>query len=170
MLEIGSGTGQHAVYFGKALPHLIWQTSDLPDNHAGILAWLNEAALINVKSPLALNVEDGVWPLATVDGIFSANTAHIISWPQVTAMFAGIGRVLAPGGIACLYGPFNFAGTYTAESNARFDVWLKARDPLSGIRDFEAVDALARAQGLVLQHDYAMPANNRMLVWQRIPA
>ncbi len=169
VLEIASGTGQHAVYFGQALPHLSWQTSELPGNHAGIQAWLDEAGLPNVLPPLAVDLNDEAWSLAsTVDAIFSANTVHIISWPAVERMFSGIGRVLAPGGILCLYGPFNYGGNFTSESNARFDVWLKGRDPESGVRDFEALDQLARLQGLALQRDIAMPANNRTLVWQKM--
>lgn len=167
VLEIASGTGQHAVYFGAALPHLIWQTSELPENHAGILAWLVEAALANVLPPLALDVNDPDWPVGMVDAVFNANTVHIVGWPAVERMFAGIGRVLAPGGIVCIYGPFNYGGRFTSESNARFDVWLKNRDPESGVRDFEAVDALAAAQGLELIDDVEMPVNNRALIWRR---
>jgi SAM-dependent methyltransferase len=167
VLEIASGTGQHAVYFGQALPHLTWQTSELPINHEGIQAWLDEAKLPNVLPPLALDVNDSDWPIECVDAIFNANTVHIIAWPAVERMFAGIGRVLAPGGIVCLYGPFNYAGQFTSESNARFDVWLKNRDSNSGVRDFEAINQLAAAQGLTLLKDIAMPSNNRSLVWQR---
>lgn len=171
VLEIASGTGQHAVYFGEALPHLRWQTSELPGNHAGIQAWLDEARLPNVLSPLTIDLNDDAWPLAiTVDAIFNANTVHIVSWSAVERMFAGIGRVLAPGGLLCLYGPFNYGGKFTSESNARFDAWLKGRDPDSGVRDFEALDRLARFQGLVLQQDVAMPANNRSLVWRKVDA
>lgn len=170
VLEIASGTGQHAVYFGEALPHLSWQTSELPVNHAGIQAWLDEAQLPNVLPPLAIDVNDAAWPLAEVDAIFNANTVHIVSWPAVERMFAGIGRVLAGGGCLCLYGPFNYGGTFTSESNARFDAWLKARDPDSGVRDFEAVNQLAVNQGLVLLQDIAMPANNRTLVWRKVDA
>lgn len=167
VLEIASGTGQHAVYFGRALPHLTWQTSDLLSNHDGILAWLEEAQLPNVLPPLALDVNEPVWPLAGVDAVFNANTVHIVSWPAVQRMFAGIGRVLQPGGLLCLYGPYNYGGAYTAASNADFDVWLKARDVHSGIRDFEAVCALAAAQGLSLLQDIAMPSNNRLLAWRK---
>ena len=167
VLEIASGTGQHAVYFGRALPHLSWQTSDLPGNHAGIEAWLAEAQLPNVLPPLALDVNAAVWPLTAVDAVFNANTVHIVSWPAVQRMFAGIGRVLQPGGVLCLYGPFNYGGAYTSASNANFDAWLKARDLHSGIRDFEAVCELAAAQGLSLLQDIAMPSNNRLLAWRK---
>jgi cyclopropane fatty-acyl-phospholipid synthase-like methyltransferase len=167
VLEIGSGTGQHAVYFGAELPHLRWQTADVVQHHAGIRAWLDEAALPNVLPPLALDVSHTEWRDGRYDAIFSANTLHIMSWPEVEQFFAGVGAVLEPGGVLAVYGPFNTNGAYTSESNARFDAWLKARDPASGVRDFEAVDAQARARGLVLQQDVAMPANNRTLVWRR---
>ncbi|MFH1494652.1 MAG: DUF938 domain-containing protein [Pseudomonadota bacterium] len=171
VLEIASGTGQHAVYFGEALPHLTWQTSELPENHAGIQAWLDEARLPNVLPPLAIDLHEDAWPLATsFDAIFNANTVHIVSWPAVERMFAGMGRVLAEGGLLCLYGPFNYGGNFTSESNARFDAWLKGRDPESGVRDFEALDQLARLQGLVLQQDVEMPANNHTLVWKKTGA
>jgi cyclopropane fatty-acyl-phospholipid synthase-like methyltransferase len=168
VLEIGSGTGQHAVYFAPELPHLTWQTADVPQHHAGIRLWLAEAALPNVLLPLELDVNRTEWHGGRYDAVFSANTLHIMSWPEVERLFAGIGAVLESGGVLAIYGPFNFNGAFTSESNARFDAWLKARDPASGVRDFEAVDALARAQGLVLQQDVAMPANNRTLVWRRM--
>lgn len=167
VLEIASGTGQHAVYFGAELPHLTWQTSELPQNLAGIRMWLDEAHLSNVRPPLALDVNDDTWPMEQVDAVFNANTVHIIGWPSVAKLFAGIGRVLAPGGIVCMYGPFNYNGRFTSESNARFDQWLKSRDPASGIRDFEAVNDLAEAQGLRLMDDVEMPVNNRILIWRR---
>jgi hypothetical protein len=168
ILEIASGTGQHAVYFGRALPHVSWQTSELPENHAGIQAWLDEAQLNNVLTPLELDVHTSVWPITSVDAIFNANTVHIISWQGVKKMFDGIGRVLSLGGVLCIYGAYNYGGKFTSESNERFDLWLKTRDPLSGVRDFEAVNQLAEAQGLQLLKDISMPGNNRTLVWQRI--
>jgi len=169
VLEIGSGTGQHAVYFAPELPHLVWQTADVVQHHAGIRAWLDEAALPNVLPPLALDVCHTGWRSGRYDAVFSANTLHIMSWPEVEHFFEGVGEVLEAGGVLAVYGPFNYDGAFTSESNARFDAWLKARDPASGVRDFEAVDALARAQGLILQQDIAMPANNRTLVWHRMP-
>lgn len=167
VLELASGTGQHAAHFGKALPHLSWQTSELAENHAGIQAWLDEAQLPNVLSPVHIDANDAHWPVARFDAIFNANTVHILSWPEVVKLFSGIGRVLEPGGILCLYGPFNYDGKFTSDSNARFDVWLKTRNPLSGVRDFEALDTLAAAQGLALLKDIEMPINNRTLVWKR---
>ena len=168
VLEIGSGTGQHAVYFGAELSHLSWQTADLPQHHAGIRMWLNEAALPNVLAPIALDVNRSDWLERRYDAVFSANTLHIVSWPQVEKLFAGVGTVLQPGGVLAVYGPFNYNGQFTSPSNARFDQWLKDRDPASGVRDFEAVDALAREQNLILERDIAMPVNNRTLVWRRM--
>lgn len=165
VLEIGSGTGQHAVFFAQHLPHLQWQTSDVAENHPGINAWLSDAGLANVLPPLELDVNTPDWPQAVYDGVFSANTTHIMAWPEVEKMFAGIGKVLSTGGRFCLYGPFNFDGTYTAPSNARFDVWLHQRDPRSGIRDMEALDRLAEAAGLELETVHSMPADNFILVW-----
>ena len=167
VLEIGSGTGQHAVYFGAELDHLRWQTGDLPMRHAGIRMWLDEAGLPNVLPPLALDVNENSWHTGRYDGVFSANTLHIMSWPEVEKFFAGVGEAVEPGGTLAIYGPFNYNGQFTSESNARFDAWLKNRDPASGVRDFEAVDSLARAQGFSLQRDVAMPANNRTLVWKK---
>lgn len=167
VLEIGSGTGQHAVFMAEQLTHLVWQTSDLAHCHPGIRAWIADVGLANVRAPIELDVHQPAWPAGTYDAIFSANVVHIVSWPAVQAMFAGIGRHLEPDGLLALYGPFNYAGTYTSESNRSFDAWLRARDPASGIRDFEALDALARDVGLVLIEDNAMPANNRLLVWRR---
>ncbi|MGC2458125.1 MAG: DUF938 domain-containing protein [Gallionellaceae bacterium] len=166
VLEIASGTGQHAVYFGRELPHLSWQPSELAQNLAGIQAWLDEAQLPNVLAPLALDVNDARWPVAPVDAIFNANTVHIIAWAEVERLFAHIARVIAPGGYVCLYGPYNYGGNFTSASNARFDAWLKTRDPNSGVRDFEAVNRLAASHGLDLLQDIAMPSNNRILVWE----
>jgi len=168
VLEIASGTGQHAVFFGRALPHLNWQTSELAHNHAGIQAWLDEAQLANVRSPVTIDVFAPAWPIDQVDAVFNANTVHIVSWQGVEQMFAGIGRVLSLGGIVCIYGAYNYEGKFTSESNERFDAWLKSRDPVSGVRDFEAVNLLAEAQGLRLLKDVSMPGNNRTLVWKRI--
>jgi cyclopropane fatty-acyl-phospholipid synthase-like methyltransferase len=167
VLELGSGTGQHAVHFAQHLPHLTWQCTDIADNLPGIRAWLKEAGLDNTPPPLALDVRDNDWPMQKYDAVFSANAVHIMSWQAVESMFAGIGRVLKAGGRVCLYGPFNYGNAFTSDSNARFDAWLKDRDPLSGIRHFEDLNALAERAGMVLGNDYAMPANNRILVWRK---
>lgn len=168
ILEIGSGTGQHAVYFARQLSQLDWYTSDISDNHLSINAWITEAGLANVHAPVELDVTGNNWPDNHYDGLFSANTTHIISWPAVEAMFSGIGKVLEPNGVFCLYGPFNYDGQFTSASNAHFDQWLKQRDPESSIRDFEALDTLATANGLAFKSDHEMPVNNRLLVWTKI--
>ncbi len=167
VLEIGSGTGQHAVYFAARMPHLTWHTTDLAENHAAIRAWLDEAALPNTTGPVSLDVLDRPWSIPEADAVFSANTTHIMHWNSVVALFEGVGKLLANEGLFCLYGPFNYGGEYTSESNAQFDEWLHERDPLSGIRDFDDLDRLATQARMRLEHDYAMPANNRILCWRK---
>ena len=167
VLEIGSGTGQHAVHFAAALPQLSWQTSDLPENHPAILAWLAEAGLPNVLPPLALDAADAAsWPAQRFDAVFTANTLHIMGWPQVQALFANLPRVLADAATVVVYGPFNVGGRFTSPSNADFDARLREDDPRRGIRDLEAVQALAAQAGLAFVADVEMPANNRCLVWR----
>ncbi len=166
VLEIGSGTGQHAVYFGSELPHLCWQTSELEQRHPSIQAWLDESGVSNVLPPITLDVGKE-WPDMEFDAVFSANTAHIISWPLVEQMFRGVGRILRTGGLFVLYGPFNYDGNYTSASNARFDTWLKQRDPQSAIRDFNDLNLLAGKNQLLFEEDVSMPANNRILIWRR---
>jgi Protein of unknown function (DUF938) len=165
--EIGSGTGQHACYFAKELPHLIWQPTDLPENHPGINAWRDETQLANLNLPLVLDVTNPMWPCDGMDAVFTANTLHIMSWQQVEILFERFQTYLNPLARVCIYGPFNYAGSYTSDSNANFDQWLKNRDPLSGIRDFEAVMALVENAGFRLIKDNAMPANNRLLVLEK---
>ena len=167
VLEIGSGTGQHAVHFAAALPQLIWQPSDRDEHVAGIRLWLDEARLPNVPAPLSLDVR-GPWPQARFDAVFTANTLHIMSWEEVQALFAALPAVMTDDAVVAIYGPFNYGGAFTSPSNAAFDATLRRRSPQSGIRDFEAVDQLAQSLGLKLAQDYAMPANNRTLVWQRL--
>lgn len=173
VLEIGSGTGQHAAYFAQRWPWLQWQPSDHPDHLQGIVAWRAEAALPNLQAPFALQAELPPSPPLVVpagiprfDAAFSANTLHIMGWEHVQALFAGLPALLEGGALLAVYGPFNYAGRFTSDTNAQFDGWLKARDPRSGLRDAEAVQALAVAQGFVALEDLAMPANNRLLVWR----
>lgn len=167
VLEIGSGTGQHAVHFACHLPHLHWQTSDLPDNHAGIEAWRRHAALDNLAAPVVLDMQAPDWPAGSFDAVFSANTAHIMSWPQVQTMFAGVAGLLPAGGLFCLYGPFRYGGAFTSEGNAVFDAALRADSAQRGIRDIEAIDALAALHELPRVADHDLPANNRLLVFRR---
>jgi cyclopropane fatty-acyl-phospholipid synthase-like methyltransferase len=166
VLEIGSGTGQHAVFFAPAFPNTVWQTSDLEENLPGIRLWLQEAALPNLPQPLLLDVA-GEWPTQRFDAAFTANSLHIMPWSAVEQFFAGVDTVLERDALLAVYGPFNYHGAYTSDSNREFDGWLKQRSALSGIRDFEQVDALASGIGLKLLKDHAMPANNRLIVWRR---
>jgi len=167
VLEVGSGTGQHAVFFAQALPHLIWHTSDVSENHPGINLWLEDTHLANTRPPIVLDVSQSNWPTTQIDAVFSANTAHIMSWRDVELFFYGVGQLLETDGLFCLYGPFNYNGRFTSDSNAQFDQWLKQRNPKSGIRDFEALNRLADAGNMTLQDDYEMPANNRILCWKK---
>jgi SAM-dependent methyltransferase len=160
VLEIGSGTGQHAAYFAPELPHLVWQASDVAENLPGIRQWVSE------PPPIELDV-DKPWPAVRADAVFSANTCHILAWPQVERMFSGIAQLLSPGDVFALYGPFNYHGRHTSGSNARFDAMLRARDAASGLRDFEAIVLLGERVGLILDEDSPMPANNRLLVFRR---
>ena len=164
--EIGSGTGQHACYFAKHLPHLTWQPTETSENIRGLCMWQEEAQLGNLKSPLTLNVTDTLWPCASIDAIFTANTLHIMSWDEVQILFTRLSEHLIAKAIVCIYGPFNYNRTFTSESNASFDQWLKNKNALSGIRDFEDLLSLATSTGFSLLNDFSMPANNRLLVFQ----
>jgi SAM-dependent methyltransferase len=166
VVEIGSGTGQHAVYFARHLPHLAWQPTDLREHLEGLAARIAAEGPPDLAVPVELDVLQAQWPPLTGDAVFSANTLHIMSWPAVEALFAGLRRVLTGGGVLAIYGPFRYGGQFTTASNAAFDAMLRERDPDSGIRDFEAVNALAAAAGLELRADHAMPANNQLIVWK----
>lgn len=166
VLEVGSGTGQHAIFFAAELPHLTWQASDRAENLPGIEAWLDDAALPNTPAPIPLNVNEA-WPATRFDAVFSANILHIMSWREVERLFACLPGIMAGDFKLVIYGPVNYGGRFTSESNAAFDAWLKQSGAHQGIRDFEAVDALAGQAGLTLIEDRAMPSNNRCLVWGR---
>jgi len=167
VLEIGAGTGQHAVYFASAMPDLTWIATDLARNLPGIRRWIEEAGLANVRGPLELDVRAPAWPIGHIDHAFSANTTHIMPWNAVVAMYTGVGRLLPPHGRFVLYGPCNRRGHFTSHSNQRFDAALRAQDPAMGLRDDAALEELAQEQGLALAADESMPANNRLLVWER---
>jgi cyclopropane fatty-acyl-phospholipid synthase-like methyltransferase len=167
VLEIGSGTGQHAVAFAKVLRHLYWQTSDLDENHAGIRAWADDAQLGNLGAPLSLDVRTANIDEHAYDAAYSANTAHIMSIDAVEKMFTLLGKVLCDGGVFCLYGPFQRNGEFNARSNANFDAGLRQRDPAMGIRDIECLDEFASAAGMHRQRLYAVPSNNNVAVWRR---
>jgi SAM-dependent methyltransferase len=168
VLEIASGTGEHAVYFAAALPHLTWQPTD-PDGEArdSITAYAAAAQLPNLLPVLALDASVPEWPVARADAVVSINMIHIAPWSAAEGLMAGAGRLLAPGGVLYLYGPFKENGQHTAPSNVAFDASLRARDPQWGVRDTGDVAALARRNGLELAERVAMPANNLSLVFCR---
>jgi SAM-dependent methyltransferase len=167
VLEVGSGTGQHAAFFAAHLPQLVWQPTDLPGNFPSIRAWAAEAGLANLRAPLKLDLLASAerWPVSSAAAVVCINTVHIVAWKGVENLFAGAGRVLAPGGVLVVYGAYRYATRPLEPSNETFDQWLKARDPASGVRDFEAVNALAQQNALVLSGDRAMPGNNRSIWW-----
>jgi len=168
VFEIGSGTGQHAVFFTQHLPHLNWQPSDLEVEHAGMKMWLSEVEHTRIKAPLIFDVEMPVLEIDKNDYAFTANTTHIMSQAQAEKMFRHIGDYLKKGGYFVQYGPFNYNGEYTSESNANFDVWLKQRNSESCIKHFESMQEHAEKNDLKLFKDITMPANNRILVWEKI--
>jgi SAM-dependent methyltransferase len=165
VLEIGSGTGQHAVYFASAMPSLVWQPSEVPEAMPGLRKRIFNEGPKNLRAPVEIDVAASPWDVRKVDAVFTANTLHIMHWPQVQAFFAGLPAIAKPGTVLAIYGPFRYDGRYTSGSNASFDAMLHARDPESGLRDFRDVDALARAAGFDFRRDHAMPANNQTLVW-----
>ncbi len=166
VLEIGSGTGQHGVFFASQLPRLNWQTSELEFNLPGIEARIEHSGLTNLPPPIALDVS-GDWPQRRFDTVYSANCIHIMNEMAVSMCIEGAGACLETDGILAVYGPFNYAGKFTSESNARFDAFLKSGDPASGIKDFEWLNGLASQQGLRLLADIAMPHNNRSLIFKK---
>ena len=172
VLEIGSGTGQHAAYFATQLPHLGWQPTDLAEHLPSIRAWREAAAVPNLREPVELDLLSHCWPVKRADAVVCINTVHIVPWEAVVNLLASAGRLLPAGGVFYVYGAYRYADRPLEPSNEDFDRWLKARDPRSGVRDFEAVDALARGAGLVLRGDRAMPASNRSIWWtqERAPS
>ena len=164
VLEIGAGTGQHSVYFAPALAHLKWQCADLAVNLTGIKQWHEAYPSGNLMPLVELDMHHPRWP-AGFDAVFSANTAHIMPWPLTQKMLIEVATHLPAGGVFALYGPFNYNGAFTSESNEHFDTFLKEQAPHMGIRDFEAVNDLACSHGMHLLEDREMPANNRCLVW-----
>jgi cyclopropane fatty-acyl-phospholipid synthase-like methyltransferase len=167
VLEIGSGTGQHAVHFARHLPHLSWQPTELGALLGALAERIRLEGPPNLRPAITLDVRSHPWPAEPVDAVFSANTLHIMDWDAVEHFFRGVGAALAGGGVLCVYGPFRYHGAYTSESNAEFDRYLRLRDRLSGIRDFESLEPLVAAAGLEFAADHAMPANNQTLVWRR---
>lgn len=168
LLEIGSGTGQHAVYFAPHFSHLIWVTSDVKENHEGIMAWLDESSAPNIIGPGVFEVGQDPFPNGHFDVVFTANTLHIMSWDQCKVLIEMLGKNLPENAVIVIYGPFNYNGKFTSQSNADFDQTLKSRAPHMGIRNVEDVLKEMSLHGMVLQNDHEMPANNRLLVFKRM--
>lgn len=167
LLEVGSGTGQHAAYLAKDFPAYQWQPTDLPGRLDGIDAWATESGASNILPARALDLSHGKWFIGPVDAVLCINTIHIVSWPLVENLFRGVGRLLKPGGAMYVYGPYEYDDRPLEPSNMDFNAWLTSRDPESGIRKFSDVHALAVESGLVLEGDEAMPANNRLIWWRK---
>lgn len=167
VLEIGSGSGQHALFMAENLPHLKWLPSEKPELVDDLQQNISSSHLGNISEPISIDVNRLPWNVSPVSAIFSANTLHIMSLESVSNFFVGIGDALMVGGKLCVYGPFRYKGDFTTLSNAQFDRWLKEQDPVSGIRDFELLEQRAARQGLKLMQDHQMPSNNQLLVWQK---
>jgi len=167
LLEIGSGTGQHAAYLAKEFPAYQWQPTDLSENLDSINAWAAESGAGNILPAITLDLAKPDWPVEQCDVLVCINTIHIVAWPLVENLFRGAGRVLKPGGAMYVYGPFEYSDRPLEPSNADFNAWLKDRDPQSGIRKFDELNRLAVETGLVLKGDVAMPANNRSIWWRK---
>ena len=168
VLEIASGTGQHAVHFAAALPGIVWQPSDADARaRASIDAWRTHSGLANLREPLDLDVCREPWPIEAVDAIVCINMIHIAPWEAAQALMKGAGARIASGGSLVLYGPYRRGGAHTAPSNEAFDADLRSRDPAWGVRDMEEVEALAQAQGFACEARVAMPANNFSLVFRK---
>ena len=167
VFEIGSGTGQHAVWFSRAMPHLQWHTSDRIQNHQGIKQWISDSSLENIHQPLDLDVGVGPWPESLFGAVFTANTAHIMALSEIELMFSGVSKILMSGGLFCLYGPMQYSGLIAAESNRAFDAKLRAVKSTQGIREFNDLNKLATAVGMELIEDNDLPANNQLIIWQK---
>ena len=167
LLEIGSGTGQHAVTFAGALPHIAWHTSDLAENHAAVRAWLADAGLPNVTGPEELDMRTASAESATYDAVYSSNTAHIMDFDAVRRMFGFVATALRDNGVFLLYGPFRQHGEFNTESNATFHGTLRAANPEMGLRDLESLDEMAKEGGMSRERLYTMPSNNHLVVWRR---
>lgn len=167
LLEVGSGTGQHAVYLAPHFPHMIWVTSDVKENHYGIQLWLEESGAPNIIGPGEYQVGEDNFPNGNFDVVFTANTFHIMPWYLCEELMDQFGKNLNAGAKVIIYGPFNYNGKYTSPSNEEFDLSLRQRDPLMGIRDFEEVARYMEKRAFGLLKDYEMPANNRLLVFEK---
>jgi SAM-dependent methyltransferase len=167
VLELASGTGQQLVYFAENCPEIRWQGSDLAENLPGIECWIEDANLPNINKPIALNVADNLWPFEQIDFAYTSNSLHIMSWEDVVSLFTRLALLLKSGGRFCVYGPFCFSGQHVSESNVHFNAYLKQRNPLSGVRELDDLQALAKEAGLFLESTIGMAHNNHLLVWKK---
>ncbi len=167
VLEIGSGTGQHAGHFAYHLPHIRWQPSELPDRLDSIRAYRMDSGLVNLLEPFGLDLLQPLWPIEHANAVVCINTIHIVPWRGVEKLLSGVAGLLSTGGLFYVYGPYRYSDRPLEPSNEEFDRWLRARDHQSGIRDFDAVNALARRHNLTLVDDRPMPANNRSIWWAK---
>ena len=170
LLELAGGTGQHAVFFASLFTYLTWQSSDIPSNVSSLNRRIGSAELENLPLAIPIDVNDKPWGCSAYDAIFTANSLHIMSAESVESFFSEVASHITQGGLLIVYGPFKYNNKFTTESNEEFDLWLKVRDPVSGVRDFEWVNSLAESAGLILLEDNPMPANNQMLVWKKSSA
>ena len=167
LFEIGSGTGQHAVYIAPYFPKLTWITSDILSNHDGIKKWLNETKTNNIKGPFEYEIGKNDFPCKQCDIVFTANSLHIMSWKNAKQLIQCSSKQLGNKALFIVYGPFKYGGTYTSQSNSDFDQWLHTRDSNSAIRNFEDIQHHMISNGLFLLNDFQMPANNQMLIFQK---
>lgn len=168
LLEIGSGTGQHAVFMAPHFPNLQWHTSELLENYTGIKQWLQESQITNIAQPIEFELGQTAFPDIDIDVVFTANTLHIMSSKNVKILITQLGENLKHGAQIIIYGPFNYQGKYTCQSNADFDVWLKDQEQHRGIRNFEVIVEMMQSQNIELINDNAMPANNRLIHFKKI--
>lgn len=169
VIEIGSGTGQHATFFAQALSGVQWTPTEVYENLAHLNKVVQESGIKNLTSPFKMKVGEDDFPIRTYDVIYTANTFHIMAWKDCKTLIKLMGHRLQEGGLVIIYGPFNYGGKFSSPSNEEFDAWLKKRDPASGIRNFEDLQKAMEKNGFELAGDYEMPANNRTLVYRRLP-
>ncbi len=167
LVEMGAGTGQHAIYMAPHFPELEWYLLDQKDRHEGIKTWLHDFPRANVKGPIEYSIGENDWPISDCDVVFTSNTLHIVSWEKDLQFFDDLTNALSSGGLFMAYGAFNYNGDFSSESNKKFEEWLKERDPASGIKDFEKVKAELEKRDFELVKDHEMPSNNRLLVFKK---
>jgi cyclopropane fatty-acyl-phospholipid synthase-like methyltransferase len=168
VIEIGSGTGQHACCFTQSIPGLVWQCSDLKDNLSSLKQVISQQNSEQLLMPIECDVRSYQWDQKQYDAVYSANALHIMSWDAAQVFLSNVNHALKSRGLLILYGPYAYANQPLCKSNQNFDRFLKERDPKSGIRSFDEVKALSEKAGFVCEHDIEMPANNRLIIWSKM--